>query len=118
MCMLYAGEIYYRMKIFVDKRIECLYSMTHTAIVLRLRRIIMAHLSLQVEVLAGTSIRRAALEARELARKLDLAYVKFSFNGVDVSIGQHANEDAVGDKVAKAIGNENMHEKYVIENGE
>ncbi len=48
----------------------------------------MASLSLQVEVLAGTSIRRATLEARELARKLDLAYVKFSFNGVNVSIGQ------------------------------
>jgi hypothetical protein len=77
----------------------------------------MTKLSLQVECLAGTPIRQAALEARSLARKLDLAYVKFNFNGVTVSIGQHANEDAVGDKVADAIGNQNMCEKYVIENG-
>lgn len=39
--MLYTGEIHYRMKIFVDKGFGVLYSMTHTAMVLRLRRIIM-----------------------------------------------------------------------------
>lgn len=72
-------------------------------------------LSLEVEVLVGTPIERAALESRSLARKLDLAYVKFNFNGVSVSIGQHADVDGVKTKLMNAM---DSRVKYVIENGE
>lgn len=102
------------MKIFVDIMSEGCHSGTYTAMVLRLRRIIM-YLSLEVEVLVGTPIERAALEARSLARKLDLAYVKFDFNGVSVSIGQHADVDGVKTKLMNAM---DSRVKYVIENGE
>lgn len=74
----------------------------------------MAELSLQVEVLAGTPIRRAALEARSLARKLDLAYVQFNFNGVEINIGKNADCDVVE---SKYMGVLHSHLKFVVEDG-
>ena len=48
----------------------------------------MSPFTLEVDPWGGTDIRDALTEAKTLARKLDLAYVKFNFNNVSISIGQ------------------------------
>lgn len=74
----------------------------------------MSNVILHIELLAGTSITSAATEARTLARELDLAYVKFNFNGVKVSIGKHADVNKVEAKLHEAFQQEHQ---YFIENG-
>ena len=44
--------------------------------------------SLTLTVMAGTEIREACIQARELAINLNLAYVVFDFNGVSINV-QH-----------------------------
>ena len=73
-----------------------------------------SNMILQVEFLAGTDITTAAIEAKALACKLDLAYVKFNFNGVKVSVGQCADVDKVEGKLHEAFQQEHKH---FIENG-
>ena len=51
----------------------------------------MSKMAIEVEFLAGTDIKDAIEEAKQKAEKLDLAYVKFDFNGVSFCIGQNAN---------------------------
>lgn len=51
----------------------------------------MSNLSTTVEILAGTSIEQAIIEAKGLAQRMDLAFVKFNFNGVQVSVSQNAD---------------------------
>ena len=48
----------------------------------------MSNLIVNVEVLAGTQLEDAIKEASELARYLNVAYVSFSFNGVEMSISK------------------------------
>lgn len=66
----------------------------------------MSNIILHVEFLAGTNIIIAAMEAKALACKLDLAYVEFNFNGVSVSIGQNADCSRVETKLHKAFEDE------------
>ena len=53
----------------------------------------MSNFTLKLEVLAGTDIRTAMLEAKQLAQEVGLAYVCFKFNSKSISIGQDANID-------------------------
>lgn len=50
----------------------------------------MSNMCIQVEFLAGTTIRTAIIEAKEKAISLDVAYITFSFNGVKISVSPHA----------------------------
>lgn len=52
----------------------------------------MSNLIINVEFLAGTDVKKAISEAKELANKLDIAYVSFEFNGAKFSIGKNADE--------------------------
>jgi hypothetical protein len=52
------------------------------------------HMEIEVKLLGGTHIKEAIMEAKELAIKLNLAYVCFNFNGTDVSVGQNVDIDA------------------------
>lgn len=53
----------------------------------------MSNIIINVEFLAGTSVAQAVTEARTLAIKNDLAFVKFEFNGIPFSISQRADVD-------------------------
>ena len=53
----------------------------------------MSNIIINVEFLAGTSIAQAVTEARSLAIKNDLAFVKFKFNGIPFSISKRADVD-------------------------
>ena len=50
---------------------------------------------IEVEFLAGTSIEQSVMEARNMAHKLGLAYVKYKFNGVPMSISRRADTKEV-----------------------
>lgn len=51
----------------------------------------MAHnLMIKVDVLGGTSIDEAVIEAKALSQKLDVG-IEFNFNGVHMSIFPHRN---------------------------
>jgi len=75
----------------------------------------MSNISMQVEFLAGTSIEDAVAEAKAFAIKLDIAYVKFDFNGVSMSIGQKANIQNAVKAFHDSIKKEKF--KFVVENG-
>ncbi len=47
-------------------------------------------ITMHVEMLPGTSIENAVEQAKELAIKLNIAYIDFSFNGVNISVGRNA----------------------------
>lgn len=49
------------------------------------------NLSIEVEFLCGEKFDKACYQAKELCQQLDIAYVKFDFNGVKVSVGQKMN---------------------------
>lgn len=51
----------------------------------------MSVLQLEVELLAGSTIRQCIKDSHELCINLNLAYVKFNFNGVKVSVGRNCN---------------------------
>jgi hypothetical protein len=53
----------------------------------------MANMEIEVKFLGGTHIRDAISSAKELAIKLNLAYVCFNFNGKNVSVGRNVNID-------------------------
>ncbi len=57
----------------------------------------MSNATMSIELLAGTNIRDAIVEAKKLAATLHLAYITFSFNGVSMSIGSTANEEEAVD---------------------
>ncbi len=70
---------------------------------------------LTVEFLAGTEIRRAAGEARAFAIKLGLAYVKFDFNGIRMSVGKTADIEYIEKRYDEIFGN--PHEpKFIVSN--
>ena len=51
----------------------------------------MSNMCISVEFLPGTTIKTALKEAKEKAIKLDVAYIIFSFNGVEINVSQYAN---------------------------
>lgn len=70
---------------------------------------------MEIEFLAGTDIETAIREASNKARIFDLAYVKFSFNGVKLSIGRTADIEKAADSFRQALGSKKPTSKYVIE---
>lgn len=71
----------------------------------------MSNFSIEVDVLAGTSIEEAIMEAKDLAQRMKLAYVKFKFNGVRMSISRRADVDELAEEYRYALSREN---KYVV----
>jgi hypothetical protein len=51
----------------------------------------MSNASIKVSFSLGTEFRQSVIEARRIARILDLAYVQYDFNEVKVYIGQSAD---------------------------
>lgn len=74
----------------------------------------MSNILLNVEFLAGTDVREAITEAKQFAIKMDIAYVCFSFNGVNCNIGQKADIDWTIEAVMNAMSKDKM--KFVISN--
>ena len=64
----------------------------------------MSEATMFIEFLAGTPIKAAIEEAKQKAKKLDLAYVKFNFNGANFSIGSDADVSAVVEEWKKTRG--------------
>lgn len=50
---------------------------------------------ISVEFMAGTDVRDAVAQAKDAAARLGVTYVCFKFNGVEFSVGRHANIDSV-----------------------
>ena len=61
----------------------------------------MSNMTLNVRFLAGTNIKEALSEAKSKALCYNLAYIRFKFNGVSFSIGQHANINRVKERYLK-----------------
>jgi hypothetical protein len=74
----------------------------------------MARACMEVEFLAGTDVRDAINEAKRLAKELNLAYIKFKFNGISFSVGSTANTDRAVDKYVNATAP--RKDVYIIEN--
>ena len=55
------------------------------------RRNKMSVLQLEVEPLAGSTMKQCIEYSHDLCIKLNLAYVKFNFNGAKVSVGRNCN---------------------------
>ena len=51
----------------------------------------MSNITIKVDFLAGTSFNDSIHEAKRLARRMDICYVAYVFNGINVSIGQNAD---------------------------
>jgi hypothetical protein len=51
----------------------------------------MSNMIIDVKFLPGTTIENALREAKEMANKLDVAYIKFKFNDTSISIGRNAD---------------------------
>jgi hypothetical protein len=52
----------------------------------------MSCFSIDVQPLAGTTIEQAVSDAKDLATKPNLAFVRFDFNGVSMNITSACNE--------------------------
>lgn len=65
----------------------------------------MSNLILNVEVMPSTVIEYAIREASELALKLDVAYVKFVFNGVTFSVGSRPSMKSMQEAVKEYYRN-------------
>jgi hypothetical protein len=71
----------------------------------------MSHMDLRVEFLAGTDLYQAVEEAIEKAVKLDLCYVIFNFNGVEIHVGKNADYDQIKKEYEKG------NVKFIVNNG-
>ena len=72
-------------------------------------------MTLEVEFLAGTSIEQSIMEARELAKKLGLAYTKYDFNGVKMSVGKNAVTEEGAEAYNTAASGDDSN-KFVVVN--
>jgi hypothetical protein len=63
----------------------------------------MSNLYITVEVLGGTSIEKAIAEAKDLAQRMNLAFVVFNFNGVRMSVSQNADVERMSVKYGNAM---------------
>lgn len=66
----------------------------------------MSNFSIEVEVLAGTSIEEAITEAKDLAQRMNLAFVMFNLNGVRMSISCEADVDELAEDYRYALSRE------------
>lgn len=74
----------------------------------------MSNMVMNVEFLAGTDILTACLEARTKARQLDLAYVVFKFNGVQIHIHQRTNVEDIAEKYMNQDFKGKNNNKFLI----
>lgn len=74
----------------------------------------MSNFTLTLEPMAGTDITEAVKEAKDKCFQLNLAYVKFNFNGVSVSVGKRADIDAAQKQLMKAYSDK--HKYFIVEN--
>jgi len=63
-----------------------------------------SQMSMEVEFLPGTRIEDAVEEAKDKAKKLNMAYICFNFNGAKFSIGRNADVDKVVEEWEKTKG--------------
>lgn len=73
----------------------------------------MSVFTLEVEVMAGTEFKEAVSEAKELVERLGIAWVKFKFNGVRVSVNWKSDPDDLHEKFQKALRSDREY-KFVI----
>ena len=66
-----------------------------------------SNISIEAEFLAGTDVHGAIQEAKQLAQKLGVAYIKFKFNDRRLSIGQTADLNYCYNQFDKG-------EKYIV----
>lgn len=71
----------------------------------------MSNFSITLEPTVGADIWDCAIEAKELCKRLCIAYVVFDFNGVTVNISQDAEITEVRDAYHKALSS---NDKWVI----
>lgn len=57
-----------------------------------------SNIIIEVEFIAGTTIENAVVEAKQKAIEWGVTYIKFTFNGVKLSIGPTANVEWVIDE--------------------
>ncbi len=72
-----------------------------------------SNICVSVEFLAGTSIEAAVEEAVEKCKLWQVAYVKFSFNGVNMSVKTNTNVDLAVVKWNEAMKSKDEH-KFVV----
>lgn len=73
-----------------------------------------SNICVSVEFLAGTSIEQAVEEAIEKCNLWQAAYVKFSFNGVNMSVRANTSADIAVAKWNEAMNSKNEHKFVVI----
>ncbi len=69
----------------------------------------MSNLIINVKLLAGTHIRQAIAEAKDLAERMDLAYVVFDFNSVKMSVSRRADVNELAEEYKYALHRECKH---------
>ena len=73
-----------------------------------------SRMTVYVRFLAGTDIKEAIIEAKQKCREWNVAYICFSFNGVNLSISGVCNIDIAVREFNKVISENDTH-KYVVE---
>lgn len=63
----------------------------------------MSTMCLSVSFLAGTTIQSAVSQAHDLAVSLNLAYVEFTFNGINVNVSRYANTVMISDEFSDVM---------------
>lgn len=74
---------------------------------------IKSNICINIEFLAGTSIETAVQEAKEKAILWQVAYVKFDFNGVKMSVRAKTDVAEAVDKWIEVMASSKEH-KFVI----
>jgi len=73
----------------------------------------MSVFTLKLEVMVGTEFKEAVSEAKELVERLGIAWIKFKFNGVRVSVNWKSDPDDLYEKFQEALCSEKEC-KFVI----
>jgi len=72
-----------------------------------------SNICVSVEFLAGTSIEGAVQEAVEKCKLWQVGYVKFNFNGVNMSVKGNTNVDLAVVKWNESMNSQDKH-KFVV----
>lgn len=72
------------------------------------------NMTIRVGFTTGTDIETAVKDAISFAIRAELAYTHFNFNGVELSIGQHADWRHVVSSFYQALDNTRIHNKTVV----
>ena len=74
--------------------------------------VVKSNMELRVNFLSGTDISQAIDEAKSKAKMWDLAYVKFSFNGIEIAVSQGSNVKEGVEKYQQALRDEGWFGKH------